>query len=140
MACGLACFAMTASSCFQAVQAMHCHGCCASTCRRMHSLQTLAASARFHRPAVNAEDGFDPFITFFALSFVSVFCSQRAPIQFFTTPEPQQQFSPYFCALLKRCCREGSVHKQTMPVLDTRQPLTQCTPSVGRPCRRCACP
>ena len=30
------------------------------------------------------------FITLFALSFVSVFRSQRAPIHFFTTPEPQQ--------------------------------------------------
>ena len=53
-------------------------------------------------------------------SVVSVFRSQRAPIQFFTTPETQQQFPPYFCTLLKGCCREGSVHKQTMPVLDTR--------------------
>ena len=60
------------------------------------------------------------FITFFAFSFVSVFRSQRAPIHFFTTPEPQQQFPPYFCAFLKRCCRERSVHKQTMPVLDPR--------------------
>ena len=32
----------------------------------------------------------------------------------------QQQFPPYFCAFLKRCCRERSVHKQTMPVLDPR--------------------
>ena len=50
--------AKNASSCFHAAQGMHCNGCCASTCRRMHSLHTLAASARFHRPAVNAEARF----------------------------------------------------------------------------------
>ena len=60
------------------------------------------------------------FITFLALPFVSVLLSQRAPVHFFTSPEPQQQCTAYFCALLKRCCRERSVHKQTMPVLDTR--------------------
>ena len=60
------------------------------------------------------------FITFFALSFVPVFRSQRAPIHFFTTPEPQQQFPPYFCPFLKWCCREWPVHKQTIPVLDSR--------------------
>ena len=31
---------------------MHCHGCWASTCRRMHSFADSPASARFHRPAV----------------------------------------------------------------------------------------
>ena len=39
---------------------------------------------------------------------------------FFHHPEPQQQFPPYFCPFLKWCCRERSVHKQTIPVLDSR--------------------
>ena len=47
---------------------MHCQGCCASTWRRMHSLQTLPASARFHRPAVNADIGFASLHSLHSLS------------------------------------------------------------------------
>ena len=75
-------------------------------------LQTLPASARFHRPAVKKA----ALIHYIRLG-ISL-AARSNPI--FTTPEPQQQFPPYFRALFKRCCREGSVHKQTMPVLDTR--------------------
>ena len=56
------------------------------------------------------------FVTFCALSLVSVLCSQRAPIQVFTAPEPQQQFPPDFSAFLKRCGRKRPIDKQTMPV------------------------
>ena len=52
------------------------------------------------------------FITFLAFLFVSVFLSRCAPVHFFTSPKPQQQCTAYFFSLLKRCCRERSVHKQ----------------------------
>lgn len=56
--CGLAYVISNAFSSFQIAHAIHCQGWPNSTCGRMHSLQTLAASIRFQRPAVKADAGF----------------------------------------------------------------------------------
>ena len=136
MACGLACSALNASSCFQAVQAMHCHGCCASACLRMHSLHTLAASARFHRPAVNADAGFAS--SHFCIVFRPGISLAARSNPFFHHPRTATAIPALLLPLFDMVL-QGMAGTQTNHTC-LGLALMQCKLSMGRLLPQCACP
>ena len=72
------------------------------------------------------------------ITFVSVFRSQRAPIQFSPPQNRNSNSRPTFAPFSNGAAGKGLYTNK--PCLSWTRVITQCTPSMGRPCRQCACP